>query len=233
MPLLRSVLRIAALVALAAPAVLPGQAPPPRCAAIPDTAAAPSARQIAEADEMREQLRAILRAHALPEQGLLMVDVDSTRQGRLLFMEAAIPDASRAAVLAHVAEYLRGIPGGHRYQALVRMDATYPAMLPGKHHCRPVVADFGRFHELSDRVQDTHPAAGRHVDRPLRQRVVVLLVVSRDGHVAYADVVQATGDEHLDVNAAEIVKQIRFEPASLDNVPIDARIRFTVQFTIR
>ena len=208
------------------------QRAPERCTVVPDTAAAPSPQQVREADEMREQLRAILRAHGQAEQGLLMVDVDSTRRGRLLFMEADIPDSTRAVVLAHVADYLQALPGGGSYQALVRMDATYPAVVPGVRQCRPDVVSWAEFTEARSEVQLAHPAAGRHRNAPLQQQALVLLVVTRDGNVAYAEVVGPSGDEYLDANAVEVAKLLRFDPASLDEVPVDVRIRFPVAFRI-
>jgi TonB family protein len=216
-----------------APAALAAQAPPPRCAVVPDTVPAPSPQQVREADEMREQLRAILRAHGQPEQGLLMVDVDANRRGRLLFMEADIPDTTRAVLLAHVAGYLGTLAGGQGYQALVRMDATYPAVAPGMRQCRPEMVTYSEYHDLLMGVQVKHPAAGRHGDRPLRQRATVLLVVTRDGAVAHAELIAPTGDEYLDASTVDIVRELRFEPASLDDVPIDVRLRFPVSFSIR
>lgn len=232
-PLRRSVAAVVAILGVSAPAALAGQAPPPRCAVVPDTVAAPSPQQVAEADEMREQLRAILRAHGQAEEGLLMVDVDSTHRGRLLFMEAPIPDTTRAALLAHVAEYLRGLPGGQGYQALVRMDATYPAVVPGVRRCRPEMVTYSEFRDLVNGVQIGHPAAGRHPVHPLQQRTVALLVVTRDGTVAHAELVSPTGSEYLDASTLDIVRELRFEPASLDEVPIDVRLRFPITYSIR
>lgn len=223
---------VIALSALHAAEAAAQQRAPERCSVVADTVAAPSPQQVREADEMRRELRAILRGHGQPEQGLLMVDVDPTRRGRLLFMEADIPDTTRAAVLAHVAEYLQGLPGGGRYQALVRMDATYPAVVPGVRQCRPEVVSWTEFSDAVGEVQLAHPAAGRHRGAPLRQQAVVLLVVTRDGHVAYAEVVATSGDEYLDTSAVEVAKLLRFDPASLDEVPIDVRIRFPLAFLI-
>ena len=234
---MRSIHRAALVVPLALGALQAAEAsaqqrPPERCSVVADTVAAPSPQQVREADEMREELRAILRAHGQPEEGLLMVDVDSTRRGRLLFMEADIPDTTRAVILGHVAEYLQALPGDGSYQALVRMDATYPAVAPGVRQCRPEVVSWIEFTDARGEVQLRHPAAGRHRNAPLQQQTVVLLVVTRDGHVAYAEVVGPSGDEYLDANAVEVAKLLRFDPASLDEVPVDVRIRFPVAFRI-
>jgi TonB family protein len=225
-------LRPAVLLALLAPAGLAAQAPD-RCAVVPDSIVPPTEQQVREADEMREGLRGILQRHGQAAEGLLMVDVDSTRRGRLLFMDAEIPDTTRAAVLAHVAEYLQALPGGRGYQALIRMDATYPAVAPGVRRCRPDLLTYGNLNDHVAEVERGHPAAGRHQGNPLQQRMTLLLVVSREGHVAYAEVLDPTGDEYLDRHAVEIAKMLRFDPASLDEVPIDVRLRFPLGFRIR
>lgn len=230
MRVLRPSLRLA-LLALLGPAALAAQVPD-RCAVVPDSIVPPTEQQVREADEMREELRGILQRHGQATEGLLMADVDSTRRGRLLFMDAVIPDTTRAAVLAHVAEYLEALPGGHGYQALIRMDATYPAVAPGKRRCRPDFDNPGEFQETLGRLMEGHPASGRHVTHPLKYPLVLLLVVSRDGHVAYAEVLNPTGDEHVDTHAVEAAKVLRFLPASLDEVPIDVRLRFPVTVEI-
>lgn len=224
-------LALLALLGLLAPAAVAAQAPG-RCAIVPDSILPPTPQQVREADEMREELRGILQRHGQAPEGLLMVDVDSTRRGRLLFMDAVIPDTTRAAVLAHVAEYLETLPGGHGYQALIRMDATYPAVAPGKRRCRPDFDNPGEFHQTLGRLMRGHPASGRHVTHPLTYPLVLLLVVGRDGHVPYAEVLNPTGDEHVDTHAVEAAKVLRFLPASLDEVPIDVRLRFPITVQI-
>jgi TonB family protein len=227
-------LRTLALAAvLLAPTALEAQRPQPRCAVVPDTILPPSEQQVREADELREALRGILTSHGQPLEGLLMVDVNADRRGRLLFMDADIPDTTRAAITHHVADYLRALPGGAAYQALIRMDAAYPAVVAGKRECAPELTSYSELSEAVSRVQLDHPAARRHRDAPLRQRLVLLLVVSREGHVAYADLVEPSGDDFLDGRAMEIAKILRFDPASLDEVPLDARLRLPLVFTVR
>src|SRR5687768_16813697 len=92
--------------ALVAPGVHAQAAPPARCSVIPDSLPGPTAQQIAERNGLRDQIQAALRAHGQPAGGLLLVDVDSTRRGKLLFMEANLPDSTRQAAMVLVATYL-------------------------------------------------------------------------------------------------------------------------------
>lgn len=226
----RSVLLLPLLLCL--PAALRAQVPA-RCSVVPDSVAAPTPQQIAEADSLRERLRAQLREEGLPERGLLMVDVEESRQGRLLFIDADLPEEARARIIGRMQDYLDGLPPGRRYQALVRIDATYPAVAPGRRLCR---ADLDNPQTMLERIQEVaraHPEAGRHRDRPLELRPVVLVVIAREGHVAYAEVVRSSGDAFVDEHAAAVGMALRFDPAALDEVPIDVRMRVPLVFYVR
>jgi TonB family protein len=224
-----------ALGALAAPrlhAQGPTQVRTERCTVIPDTAAAPSARQIEERNELRTRIESTLRSHGAPPAGLLMVDVTPGERGKLLFMETQLADSTRAAALAHVAEYLQTLDRTRPYQALIRIDGEYPAMTPGRRHCRPELANPDSMSAMMQRVLERHPEAGRHNDEPLVKRAVVRMVVTREGHVAFAEVDTTSGDELIDANVEHIASRLRFRPATLDAMPFDVRFRFTMTFRI-
>lgn len=203
------------------------------CRVVPDTAVVPTAGQIRERRELRARLDSIGRANGVAEPaGLLLVDVDSTRQGKVIFIETNYPQPVADAATRAVGEYLRTLQGGRAYQALVRIDGDYAALAPGKRHCAPALANQGELSTMVQRVLARHPEAGTH-STPRAKRAVVRLVVDRAGKVAYVEVDTPTGDPNLDPYLAPIAERLRFLPAKLDDAPFDARFRFTLTFNVR
>lgn len=230
--------RYAALLALAAlPAVLHAQQAPrlpeQPCRVLPDTTPAPTPQQVREREELRAALDSVARAHGVAAPtGILFVDVDSTRQGKVFFIDSNLPQPASDAATRRVAEYLSTLEHGRAYQALVRIDGGYVAPAPGKRSCTPVLANGDTLSALMQRVMEIHPEAGKH-DPPVTKRAVVRLVVNRDGGVSYAEVVQPTGDPNIDRYLEEIASRLRFLPARLDDVPYDVRFRFSMSFVLR
>lgn len=212
---------------------LRAQAAPERCTVIPDTAVAPTPQQVRERNELRDQIQAVLRAHGQPVGGLLLVDVDSTRRGKVLFMETQIPDSTRNAATTLVASYLGTLRAGRAYQALIRIDGEYPAMTPGRRHCRPELANPDTMSRMMHAVLARHPETGRHEAQPLVKRATVRMVVTREGRVAFAEVERPTGDPLIDANVEAIAYRLRFRPATLDGDPFDVRFRFNMTFNVR
>jgi TonB family protein len=203
-----------------------------RCSVVPDSVLGPTERQVEEAGELRETLAGLLREHGHSAAGLLMVDVDTLRRGKVLFMEADLPEDTRSAVVARVAEYLETLPQGAAYQALVRIDGEYPAIAPGRTHCRPELANGDVLSSTMRRVIELHPEYGRHERQALVRRVVVRMVVTRAGNVALAEVDTPSGDPFIDERASAIAALLRFRPATLDGEAFDVRFRFTLTFRI-
>ncbi|HEU0301720.1 MAG TPA: TonB family protein [Longimicrobium sp.] len=221
-----------AVLALAAPRA-DAQQPAERCSVIPDTVPGPTERQIRERTELRDQIQGVLRAHGREIGGLLMVDVDSTRRGKVLFMDVDLPDSTREAATQLVATYLETLQAGRAYQALIRIDGDYPAMTPGRRHCRPELANPDSLYGMVAAVLARHPEAGRHENQPLVKRATVRMVVTRQGDVAYVEVDRPTGDPFLDLNLEAIAHRLRFRPATLDGTPFDVRFRFNLTFNVR
>ena len=226
----RLVALVAALV-LAAPQA-GAQQPADRCSVIPDTVPGPTQQQIRERNELRDQIQTVLRAHGQEIGGLLMVDVDSTRRGKVLFMDVDFPDSTRQAATSLVATYLGTLRAGRAYQALIRIDGDYPAMNPGRRHCRPELANQDSLTVMMHRVLERHPEAGRH-QTPVAKRATVRMVVTREGTVAYVEVDRPTGDAFIDQNLEAIAYRLRFRPATLDGTPFDVRFRFNMTFNVR
>jgi TonB family protein len=226
----RAAALLAALV-LAAPRAH-AQQPPERCAVIPDTVPGPTEQQVRERNELRDQLQAVLRAHGQEVGGLLMVDVDSTRRGKVLFMDVDLPDSTRQTATSLVATYLGTLQAGRAYQALIRIDGEYPALTPGRRHCRPELANPDSLSGMMQAVLERHPEAGRHRNAVAR-RATVRMVVTREGRVAYVEVERPTGDAFIDQNVEAIAYRLRFRPATLDGNPFDVRFRFNLTFNVR
>jgi TonB family protein len=203
------------------------------CRVVPDTAAVPTAGQIRERRELQARLDSIGRANGVAAPtGLLLVDVDSARRGKVIFIETNYPQPVVDAATRAVGDYLSTLRAGRAYQALVRVDGEYAAMAPGKRHCAPALANRGELGEMMQRVLARHPQAGT-LRTPQVKRAVVRLVVDRTGKVAYVEVDTPTGDANLDPYVQPIAERLRFLPAKLDDVPFDARFRFTLTFNVR
>jgi len=222
---------------LLAPVAASAQAtvvPPPgqQCVVLADTFRGPTPRQVAERRQLRTRLDSIARAGGVAEpRGLLLADVDSTRQGKLLFIDTNLPAPLVRTATQSVQQYLSTLPPGRSYQALIRIDSDYVAMAPGKRHCLPSIANDGERSAMMQRVLDAHPQANKGGE-PITRRVLMRLVVSRDGSVSYVDVDHPSGDAFLDPLAPEIARRLRFHPALLDGVPFDARFRYAMTFVI-
>jgi TonB family protein len=203
------------------------------CRVVADTAVVPTAGQVRERRELQARLAGLGRANGVAEPtGLLLVDVDSTRRGKVIFIETNYPQELVNTATRSVGEYLETLPVGKPYQALIRIDGEYQAMAPGKSHCPPMLENRGLLGQLMQRVMQAHPQSGK-LPEPVVKNAVVRLVVNREGVVSYVEVERPTGDEHLDQYLVDIAERLRFAPAKLDGVAYDTRFRFTLTFNVR
>lgn len=227
----RAALLAATLFAFPAAAAAQRQRPPAQsCVVVADTAPVPSAAQVAERQQLRLALDSIARAHGAAEpSGILYVDVDSMRQGKLFFIESNLSPEATEAATARVGEYLTALQSGRAYQALVRLGADYVAPAPGKRSCAP--SPQSNLGGLLFEMMERHPRARRYTER-VKRNAVIRAVVSRDGTVPYVEVVQPTGDAWVDAQLPAVIQRMRFAPATLDGVPYDVRFRFSVQVNV-
>lgn len=209
-------------------APLSAQAPEPqpsrdRCSVVPDTARVPTRLQVRDMNRLRDSVVAVLRAAGHPGTGLLFVDIDTMRRGRLLFLETDLPTPVVQRATRHVATHLEGLESGKAYKALLRLDGEYPVIGPKKRFCQPELDNPGDLMEMRQKVLDAHPAS--RALQPLR--ATLSLVVGRDGKVLWAAIDRPTGDAFIDEHLNAIAYGLRFLPASLDGVPFDFRTTFS------
>jgi TonB family protein len=203
-----------------------------RCVVVADTVVGPTDGQIRERQQLRQQIAAVFTAHGAEPRGLLFVDIDTTRTGVVRFLDAELEDSTIQAATQVVREYLRALERQRAYQALIRVDGEYPAVLPGRTRCSPMLESVQVLMDGVSAVAERHPMAGK-VTRNVVKHADLLLVVNREGGVSWVQVLQPTGDEFLDRYVEEIAGRLRFLPASLDGTAIDSRTRFRLTFTIR
>ena len=237
---LRAALLGAALVVAGAPAARAQAAPVAAgadtrtCPVVPDTSRfIPTAQQTAEREEMRDSLVAVARRHGTADpQGLLFVTVDSTRRGRVLFLESNLTAEAVQAATAQVSTYLTTLEAGRAFQMLVRMEGEEPVMAAGKRHCAPSLKNDDEIDGIMALILERHPDAGKP-GRAGRKSARLRLVVNPAGEVAFVDVDQPAGDAFIDQFVEELGRMLRFAPASLDGVPFDTRIRYTLTFVVK
>jgi TonB family protein len=203
------------------------------CKVLSDTAVVPTAGQVRERRELQARLVALGRRNGVATPtGLLLVDVDSTRRGKVIFIETNYPQELVNTATRAVGAYLETLPPGKSYQALIRINGEYPVMAAGKRHCAPTLANHQDLVDMVQRVLRRYPGAGS-LPKPEVKRAVVRLVVNREGTVSYVEVERPTGDENLDPYVTAIAERLRFLPAKLDDMAFDARFRFTLSFNVR
>lgn len=204
------------------------------CRIIPDTAALlPRPQQIAERNELRDSLLAVASRHGVAEPtGLLFVLVDSIRRtGRVLYLETNLPEAAVHESTRQMETYVSSLPQGRGYQALVRVDRPYVPPRAGLNHCGPELKNQNQLLEMTARVAHSHPKK-LTPESPGEKTAYVRLVVDHEGNVAYVDVDRPTGDEYLDGLTPEVASRLKFLPPTLDGVPFDSRIRFSITYSV-
>lgn len=232
--MMRGLICAALLIAAAAVGATPLQGQvPEQCVTVPDSVAGPTPGQIRERLALRDTLAAIARRNGAAEpRALLLIDVDSTRRGKVLFIDSNLPERAVRAGTARVAEYLSALRVGRRYQALLRVDGDYLYVARGRRHCAPILASEQQRLDLLRAVEAGHPERNT-LPAAVTRRLLLRLVVNGEGTVSYVDVAQPSGDAHIDGVVPGMAAQLRFRAALLDGRPFDATLRLPLSFTLR
>lgn len=223
-----ALLGMALLAALAPAATAQGSVAEARaCPVVPDTSRfIPTAQQRRERAEMRDSLLAVARRHATPDpRGLLFVTVDSTRRGRALFLDTNLPAPAVQQATRQIEAYLDALQPGRDYQMLVRVGGEEAVMAAGKRHCPPRLLNRADVQNVLGERLAQRPRGTAPDPRTLKP-ILLRLVVNQEGGVSYVDVDQPSGDPYVDALIPEFAAQLRFDPATLDGIPLDIRLRY-------
>jgi len=202
------------------------------CVIVSDTTPVPTARQVRDRQRLRLALDSIARRNGTPDPaGILYVDVDSTRQGKVFFIDANLTAEATQLATARVGRYLETLESGRAYQALIRLGTDYIAPAAGKRSCAPKLLNVQALVDLRASMMEHHPnlRGGRE---PEERRALLQLVVSRDGTVPYVELLRPTGDAYVDGLLPAIAERLRFSPATIDEVPYDVRFRFALPVSV-
>lgn len=234
-PALPRALALLALLVLA-PAAAPAQTLAPGadtarvCPAVPDTSRfIPTRQQLREREEMRSEIRAVARRHGISDpRGLIYTRVDSTRKGRALFLETNLSEPVAREAVQRIEAYLDALEGGRSFQGLVRIGGTEAVMAAGKRHCPPVLLNAAEVGEVMGEISSRRPPAMQPDPTVQLQRARLWLVVNREGGVSHVEVDRLSGDAYMDALLPQVGAVLKFSPATLDGVPFDVRIRYTL-----
>lgn len=101
--------------------------------------------------------------------------------------------------------------------------------------CPPILANrdevAAELEEAARRVLDFMDEAGDEA-RDARRQVLLDVILSRSGTVEKVMVARPSGNPYLNVQAREVGRRMRFEPATLNGVPVAEWIRVPVNFDL-
>jgi len=196
--------------------------------------------RLALRDEVRDTLAARFRAAALEAgvaepAGLVVVEIRDRRRGTA----EVTPHASNVSYAV-----LRGVVDAHAELIArwperdgvfnLRLDRPYrPAPTEVAREaveCQPSIVDLNRLRRdldvLSRRQGPLAPGQDPRVELRVR------MLVSRNGDVAYARLAGRGVRPALNEAVLELARQIRFNPASVNGVPVDVWVELPFQFVL-
>lgn len=96
--------------------------------------------------------------------------------------------------------------------------------------CMPVLQDPQGFAQDLARIQDGLGTDGAGGARPVR--LYLIMLVTRDGDVAYATLKRPSTSRDLDRQVLQLGRRLRFRPAMLENVPVDVWVEQPLDLTM-
>ncbi|MDP9349689.1 MAG: energy transducer TonB [Gemmatimonadota bacterium] len=193
------------------------------------------------AEAVRDSLQAAFKREVLTRaqatgvehpEGILVFASDGTRSRiNVSRHRTNLSDTLLLSLVEHARNTLARWPGRGPARLVVRLDSI---PLPEKPvgspriECRPMYtngAQIGR--QLQAFVQQQGFVTSLD-ERPIQTSVY--LIVTRDGEVVHAEIVRASPYGHFDMYVLSIAQQLKFIPARIDDVPIDAAVTLPVGF---
>jgi TonB family protein len=224
LPFHKALLSVRTTVVLLAAALLAAPAAAQRC---PDATSRerPAERARSEAarrfaDSLQVDVVAALRQAGLAEPaGLVVVDVRDRRTGEAevhTFTEPIVGEAVRAELSARAAQ-LATYPGRESTFHL-RLDPG-PTPAPGAAECAPRLLETEQLRRdlvvlIQRESRFFSPSASREI-------VHVRMLVDRRGEVVFANLARRGMHPQVDRALLELAQRQRFDPATLDGVPVD------------
>jgi TonB family protein len=210
---------------LAAPARSQTCAPSP--AGPPPTPAQAAERVVREAltDTLRRAFLEAARASGVAEpSGIAIIQVDARGAPAAVRVHRGnvAPAVLRPVADAHAAQVTRWPRrGGYVHVRLDPADTSRGAMV----ECSPAPRNTQPFIRDVQRIVADNLGRGRRPGRDAK----LLMLVTRDGEVAFAEIVESTGWERLDRDLERAALRLRFLPATLAGMPVDVFVEQPVQ----
>lgn len=171
-----------------------------------------------------DDVRASARAAGLdaPRGIVLLVSDERRRQVEAYALDGDLPDSLAAEVGRRALPHLATYPGRGRVAMHLRLDsvATPPAV-PGSRRvtCTPHLSNRLL---IQQRMQAFASSVSHVVTTATSGRAASIgALLSRDGVVLHSEVMESSGDVRMDRFAADLAREMRFLPASMDGVTMD------------
>jgi TonB family protein len=185
--------------------------------------------------ELREaiglEVEEAARAAGISEPaGLVVIELRNRRTGeaRVSLFGSNVPEAVAAQAVERRAQTLVRMP---RDQALLHVRLDPLPMGPLGRACMPSLLDPQLFTTRLWEITHRLPPVSQESAARLSARVRML--VTRDGEVVYATLVRRSSRGDVDREVLELVRELRFAPARVNDVPVDVWVEQPVEVRLR
>ncbi len=182
--------------------------------------------------EIEREARAAARAAGVEApEGIFLVLYEPGKPEETGFRawRSNVPPPVLQEVLERSLPRLAALPEREPARLDVRLDSVAPAVDSTATHMVECVPELANRDEVSRLIQMFAGQSGDLLSgsRP-RRSTVVLMLLSREGEVAYTEVQRSSGEPRLDAYAISLVDRMRFRPAAINGQNVDAWITLPV-----
>lgn len=182
--------------------------------------------------EIKEDARAAARAAGVESpEGIFLVIYDKRRPEEAGFRawRSNVPHAVLSDVLKRALPRLAEWPDREPVHLNLRLDSIPRARDSTATHVIECVPELANRDEINQLMRMFAGQSGDLLtpSRP-RHSTEVLMLLSREGEVAYAEVKKSSGEYRLDSYAISLVDRMRFRPASVDGHAVDVWVTLPV-----